>query len=63
MKKKHREKGHNTGKTQGILSRLECGHPVSVWDKCLFVIYRILTVPDQSKKLNHARHCFVIVSI
>ena len=25
--KKHREKGCNTGKTQGILSRLECGHP------------------------------------
>ena len=25
--KKHREKVHNTGKTQGILSRLECGHP------------------------------------
>ena len=29
MKKKHREKGRNTGKTQGILSRLECGHPVT----------------------------------
>ena len=27
--KKHREKIHNAGKTQGILSRLECGHPVS----------------------------------
>ena len=26
--KKHREKGCNTGKTQGILSWLECGHPV-----------------------------------
>ena len=26
--KKHREKIYNTGKTQGILSRLECGHPV-----------------------------------
>ena len=26
-KKKHREKVHNTGTTQGILSRLECGHP------------------------------------
>ena len=25
--KKHREKIRNTGKTQGILSRLECGHP------------------------------------
>ena len=25
--KKHREKIHNTGKTQGILSQLECGHP------------------------------------
>ena len=25
--KKHREKSRNTGKTQGILSRLECGHP------------------------------------
>ena len=25
--KKHREKIHNTGKTQGILSWLECGHP------------------------------------
>ena len=28
MEKKHREKIRNTGKTQGILSRLECGHPV-----------------------------------
>ena len=27
MEKKHREKIHNTGKTQGILSRLECGYP------------------------------------
>ena len=29
MEKKHREKICNTGKTQGILSRLERGHPVS----------------------------------
>ena len=28
--KKHREKIRNTGKTQGILSWLECGHPVSI---------------------------------
>ena len=28
--KKHREKIRNTGKTQGILSRLECGHPIIV---------------------------------
>ena len=27
MKKKHSEKIRNTGKTQGISSRLECGHP------------------------------------
>ena len=27
MEKKHREKIRNTGKTQGILSQLECGHP------------------------------------
>ena len=27
MEKTQREKDHNTGKTQGILSRLECGHP------------------------------------
>ena len=31
MKKKHREKGRNTGKTQGILSRLECGHPARAY--------------------------------
>ena len=27
MEKKHREKILNTGKTQGILSWLKCGHP------------------------------------
>ena len=34
-KKKHREKFCNSGKTQGILSRLECGHPENFIYFCL----------------------------
>ena len=37
-KKKHREKGRNTGKTQGILSRLECGHPVFLKGRVSFTL-------------------------
>ena len=41
--KKHREKG-NIGKTQGILSRLECGHPESFLGRDAF----IMTKPEFS---------------
>ena len=39
MGKKHREKFRNTGKTQGILSRLECGHPVDLYIPSFDLLY------------------------
>ena len=44
MEKKHREKIRNTGKTQGILSRLKCGHPDYVFSPVDIVFQNIFTV-------------------
>ena len=54
--KKHREKIRNTGKTQGILSRLECGHPV-LKEPAMSVCFSIADLDATIKKKLECTTC------